>query len=178
MHSHHWANIVISVGTGVGAFVAAVGAGYGTLYGRRASVSLSGEAHVIPEAAAVPPGSFLVVARVRVRAVGLLKVKFHEETGAEVRLAEAYVNGDGVVQVEPEDPERSWSEQQAFGQEYVDPGEELSTSVTFAPLRPDDSVVGWMAFVYIHAPTRLKKFRTAFWADRVFIPRLPTDILS
>ena len=175
MDSTHWANIVTSVGAVVAAGGALVGLGYASLYGRRASVDLSGEVHAIPQAATAETGSFLVVVRVRVRAVGVLKVKFHKTDGATVRLAQAVMGDDGLLRVDPEDPDGSWSQQQAFGQEYVDPGEELSTSVTFAPLQPDSSVVGWMAFVYIHAPTRLSRVRTAYWADQIFLAR-PLEI--
>ena len=161
----HWANIVTSVGAVITAAGVVVGGGYASLYGRRASVTLSGEVHTLPT------GTFLVVARVQVRAVGVLKVKFHDTAGATVRLAEAFLGEDGLLHVESDDPERSWSTEQAFEQQYVDPGEELSTALTFAPLKPDESVVGWMAFVYIYAPTRLTRVRTAYWADRVFIAR-------
>lgn len=161
----HWANIVTSIGAVVAAIGVVVGGVYASLYGRRASVGLSGEVHELPG------GSFLVVTHVQVRAVGVLKVKFHETAGATVRLAEAFMGDDGLLHVESEDPDRSWSTEQAFEQQYVDPGEELSTALTFAPLEPDDSVVGWMAFVYIYAPTRLTRVRTAYWANRVFIAR-------
>lgn len=163
---HHWATIV----TGVGALIAAtgilVGGSYATLYGRRASVSLSAEADKIPDA-------FLVATRVRVKAVGVLRVKFHETVGATVRLSEARIGDDGRLHVESEDSGRSWAETKAFAQQYVDPGEELSTTITFGPLYPEESVVGWMAFVYIYAPTRLTRVRIAYSVDRIFIARPP-----
>lgn len=165
--NHHWATIVTAVGALIAATGVLVGGSYATLYGRRASVSLSAEAHKIPDA-------FLVATRVRVKAVGVFRVKFHETVGATVRLSEARIADDGSLHVESEDSGRSWAETKAFAQQYVDPGEELSTTITFGPLHPEESVVGWMAFVYIYAPTRLARVRTAYWADRIFVARPPT----
>jgi len=164
---HHWATIATSVSALVAATGVLVGGTYATLYGRRASVRLSAEAYEIP-------GAFLVAARVRVRAVGVLRVKFHETEGATVRLSEARIGDDGSLCVEGEDSGRSWAETKAFDQQYVDPGEELSTTITFGALYPEESVVGWMAFVYIYAPTRFTRVRTAYWADRIFVARPPT----
>lgn len=133
--------------------------GYAVLrYGRRASVSITAEAHVVSS-------GFIVSTRPTVRAVGVFPVKFRATDGVVVRLTEVYVADGELVESEIA------SDSGHFGEGYADPGEELTTTVTFGPIHPPDSVIGWQAFLRVAAPTRLEKFRTWRWSDQVFIPR-------
>jgi hypothetical protein len=136
----------------------ATGAVLAVLYGRKASVSVTASPHV------TPPG-VVVAARPIVKAVGIFRVKFHATGGVTVRLTEVYIK-DGELK-----EGRSWTETGAFGQQYVDSGEELPTTVVFPPMNPPGSVIGWLVYLKIAAPTRLAKFRSAWWADQVFVPR-------
>jgi hypothetical protein len=114
------------------------------------------------------PHGVVVTARPCVKAVGLFRVTFHKEKGVTVRLTEVYVENGDLKEG------RHWENMGAFGQQYVDAGEELRTTVTFAPMNPPSSVIGWVIYLKVGAPTRLAKFRTAWWADQVFVPR-PSD---
>ncbi|MGC9963200.1 MAG: hypothetical protein ABSE47_15020 [Acidimicrobiales bacterium] len=155
---HHWLTIV----TGVGSFATAAGIGTGAvlavLYGRKASVSISAEAHLTES-------GVVVSARPMVKAVGIFRVKFHVTEGVSVRLTEVYVENGDLKEGQ------FWTKGGAFGQQYVDSGEELTTTVVFSPMSPAPSVIGWLVYLKIAAPTRLTKFRTAWWADQAFVPR-------
>jgi len=157
----HGLNLVIGLGAGAGAVAVAAGGVLAFLYGRRASASVSAEVHSRPE-------GYLVIARPVIRAVGLYRVKFQETDGVMVRLREVHLDNDELVERE------CMVYPGAFGQQYVDAGEELSTSVTFPPLRPPESVIGWLVFLDVAAPTWLARFRTGVWRDQTFIPR-PTQ---
>jgi hypothetical protein len=146
-------------GLGAGATFAgvAVGAYLAAMYGRRGSVSVSGVAHALPS-------GVVVTARPCVKAVGLFRVKFQEEGGATVRLTELCKVGLDLKEG------FEWEQSGVFGQQYVDAGEELRTTVIFQPgLRPE--VVGWNLYLRVEATTRLFKSRTGWWADQVFVPR-------
>jgi hypothetical protein len=153
----------LDIATGIGAILgsAAVGAAgaLAFLFGRRASASISVEIHPTPQ-------GFVIATRPRVKAVGIFRVSFGAgKEGVTVRVAEVYVDPE-----EGDLKEAQWWEGSGFfGQQYVDPGEELTTSVTFAPVNPADTVIGWQVYLKINAPTRFGWFRTAWWADQVFI---------
>lgn len=157
----HGLNLVIGLGAGAGAV--AVGAGFvGTaMYGRRASVSLSAEVHQTP-------AGVVVAVRPVVKAVGILRVKFKESDGVIVHLRDLTANDGDLVVGEP------WDYRGAFGKQYVDAGEELSTTVVYPPMQPSREVVGWLVSLSAAAPVRFVNFRTAAWGDQVFVPR-PTD---
>jgi hypothetical protein len=162
---HHWLTIV----TGLGAFATAAGVATGAvlavLYGRRASVSVTASPHVTPS-------GVVVAARPVVKAVGIFRVKFHATEGALVRLTEVYIEQGELKEG------RSWTETGAFDQQYVDAGEELPTTVIFPPISPPGSVIGWLVYLKIAAPTRLAKFRSAWWMDQVFVPRPDAAVAS
>ncbi len=157
MH-HDWLSIV----TGVGAIAATAGVVTGAvialLYGRKASVSVTASPHVTES-------GIVVAARPIVKAVGLFRVKFRATEGVTVRLTEVYIV-DGELK-----EGRSWTADRAFGQQYVDAGEELPTTVVFQPMNPPRSVIGWNVYLKVAAPTRLARIRGAWWMDQVFIPR-------
>jgi hypothetical protein len=163
-------DVLTELGAGAGVLAVLGGGTLAALYGRRASISLSGEVHEIPNA-------FVVSIRPVVKAVGIFRVKLDETRGARVRLCEAFIDGDGNLRVDDDPAHRNinwWEHSETFRQQYVDPGEELTTSVVFAPLTPSSpSVVGWYAFLKIYAPTRLTRVRTAWWADQIFLPHPP-----
>ena len=107
----------------------------------------------------------VVAARPIVKAVGIFRVKFHATEGVIVRLTEVYIE-EGELR-----EGRFWTKTGAFGQQYVDAGEELPTTVVFPPIRPPGSVIGWLVYLKVAAPTRLMRFRSAWWMDQVFVPR-------
>jgi hypothetical protein len=158
--AQHGLNLVI----GVGAFATAAGVVTGGLvayaYGRRASVSISAVAHTRPT-------RVLLAARPVVKGTGIFALRFHRERGAVVQATEVYVDPAGVLH-----DARVWIASSVFGQQQVDSGEELATTVLFSLPLPHDSVVGWRVSVGIRAPTR-RAFpkASAAWADRVFVPR-------
>jgi len=115
------------------------------------------------------PSGVVVTARPCVKAVGFFRVNFHKQDGVLVRLTEVYVTGGELAEG------RHWDSNGAFGQQYVDAGEELRTTVTFPPISPTPSIIGWLVYLKVGAPTRLAKFRTGWWADQVFVPRPSHD---
>lgn len=161
-----WLNIVTGTGAILGSATVVAGGLLAFLFGRRASVSLSAEVYETPS-------GFVVAARPTVKAVGIFRVSFGETRGTTVRLTEAYLDQDDLLQ-----EGEYWELESAFGQQYVDPGEELTTSVVFQPVRPVESVVGWYVFLGISAPTRLGRLRTAWWADQIFVARPSRGSLS
>ncbi|MCU1494504.1 MAG: hypothetical protein JWO62_2268 [Acidimicrobiaceae bacterium] len=158
-----WLNVVTGIGALAGGTAAVLGGALATLYGRRASVSISALVHRTA-------AGFVISTRPVIKAVGLWRVKFHESKGVLVRMTEVYVGDDGSL-LETDDPQEH---SRAFNQQYVDPGEELTTSVTFPPTNPSPSVIGWQVYLKVTAPTRLAKFRSGWWMDQVFVPRPDT----
>ena len=156
----HWLDIVTGIGAILGGSAGAGGAVLAFLFGRRASVSISADVHTTPR-------GFVVSTRPKVRAVGIFRVGFGDDRGVVVRLTEVGVDPDGDLQ----ETDNAWEHTGAFGQQYVDPGEELTTTVTFAPMNPEPSVIGWMVYLRISAPTRLARVRTAWWVTQVFVTR-------
>ena len=154
----HGLNILIGLGAGAGALGVAGGAWLALRYGRRASVSVAAVAH------SIPGGLVVVSTRPVVKAVGVRRVEFKEK-GVTVRVAEVYVQ-DGDLH-----EGRFWVEDGAFAKEYVDAGEELSTTVVFAPTQPPASVIGWTVYLRVAAPVLLPNWRTNSWADQCFVIR-------
>jgi hypothetical protein len=154
----HGLNIAIGLGAGAGAVGVAAAGLVAVLYGRRASVAVSAEAHQTPK-------GIVIAARPVVRAVGIVRVKFHESKGMEIRLREVYVQAGELKEG------RYWTKCDAFGPQFVEAGEELTTAVVFPPLHPPPSVIGWMVFLNASAPTRLKRIKSGWWSDQVFVPR-------
>jgi hypothetical protein len=134
------------------------GASIALLYGRKASVSITATSHVTE-------WGVVIAARPIVKAVGLFRVRFHAIEGATVQLTEVYVE-DGELK-----EAQSWTDAGAFGQQYVDAGEELATTVIFPPVNPPGSVIGWNVYLKIAAPTPLARLRGAWWTDQIFVPR-------
>jgi hypothetical protein len=155
---HDWLAIVTGLGAIATAAGVVTGAVVAVLYGRKASVSVTASPHVTES-------GIVVTARPIVKAVGLFRLMFHEIEGVTVRLTEVYVE-DGELK-----EGRFWTADGAFGQQYVDAGEELQTTVVFPPMNPPGSVIGWLVYLKIAAPTRLARFRGAWWMDQVFVSR-------
>jgi hypothetical protein len=155
---HHWFAIVTGIGSLAAAAGVATGAVLAILYGRKASVSVTASPHRTPS-------GVVVAARPIVKAVGIFRVKFHATEGVTVRLTEVYIEEGELKEG------RSWTKIGAFDQQYFDAGEELPTTVVFPPIDPPGSVIGWLVYLKIAAPTRLVKFRSAWWMDQVFVPR-------
>jgi hypothetical protein len=154
---HHWLTIVTGLASLATAAGVVTGAVLAVLYGRKASVSITASPHVTP-------AGVVVAVRPLVKAVGIFRVKFHASEGAVVRLTEVYTQKGELKEG------RSWTLTGAFDQQYVDSGEELPTTVVFPPMNPPASVIGWLVYLKIAAPTRLTKFRSAWWMDQVFVP--------
>jgi len=157
----HLYDFLTAGGATAGIVGVALGAGFTFLYGRRASVSIAAKPHETPN-------GLVIATRPTVKAVGVFRVKFRNRDGIVVRLVEVYVDGNGDLQ---EDEETAREHTGAFEQQYVDPGEELTTTVTFSPTNPPESVIGWTVYLGISAPTRLARFRTGWWADQIFVAR-------
>jgi hypothetical protein len=155
---HDWLSIVTGIGAIAATAAVVTGAVVAVLYGRKASVSVTASP-------SVTEWGIVVAARPVVKAAGLFRVKFRATEGVTVRLTEVYVEGGELKQG------RSWTADGAFGQQYVDAGEELPTTVVFPPMNPPASVIGWLVYLKIAAPARLAKVRGAWWMDQVFVPR-------
>jgi hypothetical protein len=155
---HPWLTIVTGLGSLATAAGVITGATLAVLYGRKASVSITASPHATPS-------GVVVAARPIVKAVGIFRVKFHATEGVIVRLTEVYIEEGELKEG------RFWTKTGAFGQQYVDAGEELPTTVVFPPIRPPGSVIGWLVYLKVAAPTRLMRFRSAWWMDQVFVPR-------
>lgn len=149
---------MIGLGAGATAAAAAIGAVLAVLYGRRGSASVSATVYSTPS-------GFVVAARPCVKAVGLFRVKFRDGEGVTIGLTELYVENGDLKEG------RIWTNHGAFGQQYVDAGEDLLTTVVFPPMQVAPSVIGWQVFLRVAATTRLAKFRTGWWADQVFVAR-------
>jgi hypothetical protein len=155
-----WLNIALGAGAIAGVIGVGVGGVIAYAYGRRASASISAEAHTSGD-------RVVLAARPVVKAVGIFAVQFHESQGAVVRVTEIYIDEDGTLQ-----NGRFWEADGVFGQQQVDPGEELTTTVVFPLPPPSASVVGWRVSLGIRAPTRRGLPRaSAAWADRIFVAR-------
>lgn len=164
--SVHGLNLLIGFGAGLGGLGVLIGGAVAYTYGRRASASITAEAHL-------GATRVILAARPVVKAVGIFTVNFHHEQGAVVRVTELWVDEAGVFH-----DARYWVTAGVFGRQQVDPGEDLTTTVVFSLPIPSESVVGWRVSLGIRAPTRRGLPRSsAAWADRVFIPkpRTPTD---
>ena len=158
-----WATVMTGLGGGAASLAFIGGALVALRYGRRASVILTADAHV-------RDGRVVVSTRPVVKAVGIFKVSFHKNRGAVVRVTELYLDAAGELQ-----DARFWEKSDIFGQEFVDPGEELPTTTVFPLPSPiPASVVGWRVSVKIKAPTRFLASSSG-WADQVFVPR-PGDL--
>lgn len=164
----HWLNIVLGVAA-ILTSVALLGGGWLTWnYGRRAS------AFVTALATPVPDGGFLITVRPVVRAVGVFRVMFQEQTGATVSVTEMW--WDPVSQQLREG--REWSQTQAFGQQHVEPGEELGTTTLLHAFTPSPHVLGWSIAFGVDARRKWWLPRSsAAWTDRVFVP-LPKNLDS
>lgn len=159
---HHWFIIVTSMGAVAATAGVVAGSVLAALYGRRASASLTatastGDLHVV------------LAARPVVRAVGIFRVKFHPERGARVRVQEVYIDDSGDLKL----AERRWDKTTGWErQQYVDAGEELTTTVVFRLPLPTLRVVGWQVFLNVDAPRRrTAPGATSAWSDQVFVPR-------
>ena len=162
---HHWLTIVTGLASLATAAGVATGAVLAVLYGRKASVSVTACPHMTPS-------GIVIAARPIVKAVGLFRVKFHATKGVTVQLTEVYIEGGELKEG------RTWTKTGAFDQQYVDAGEELPTTVVFPPVSPPGSVIGWLVYLKIAAPTRLAKFRSAWWRDQVFVARPDAAVAS
>jgi hypothetical protein len=162
---HDWLSIVIGLGAIATVAGVATGAVLAVLYGRKASVAVTASPHLTPT-------GLVVAARPVVKAVGIFRVKFHATEGVVVRLTEVYIEEGELKEG------RYWTQAGAFDQQYVDAGEELTTTVVFPPVSPPGSVIGWLVYLKIAAPTRLAKFRSAWWMDQVFVPRPDARVAS
>lgn len=154
----HLFNFVTELGAALAGGAVLGGATLAFLYGRRASAAISAEVHPTP-------AGFVVSTRPTVKAVGVFRVKFQEGRGVVVRLTEVVVDDNGDLQ----ENDNAWEHEGAFDQQFVDPGEELTTSVTFGPILPEPSVVGWMVYLRVTAPTRFARVRAGWWSDQVFL---------
>jgi hypothetical protein len=143
-------------------------------YGRRASVSI--------EAKAYDKGTgILIVARPRVKSVGIFRVKFHKVRGAAVKATETWIDEEGKVRVEGVTRPHF----KAFGRDdLVEGSEELVTTVLILMPRPKAAVIGWMVDLEIRGRHRFTYYifkaipkvpdRGYFWTDRVFVDRPTT----
>jgi len=159
----HWLNIALGVAA-IFTVLGLLAAGYaGLRYGRRLSLSLTADAHVLED------GSVIISCRPSVRAVGIRRVRFREGDGAVAKVVELKRDeaSGGVADVPGH-----WEQPAIFGAAFVEPGEELPTTVVFPVGVPEADVIGWRVSVNIRAPNRtIDPAASWAWADRVFVPR-------
>lgn len=165
--AHHPLAAVTELGAGATFLGVVAGALLAFIYGRKGSVSVSGVAYYTPY-------GLVVAARPCVRAVGVFRVKFRRKVGATVRLQEVYLIGGALKSG------RWWDELEVFKQQFVDAGEDLNTTVVFAPEPAPPTMIGWNIFLNIAAPrplwglrtlSRLFRPRASWWADQAFVCR-------
>jgi hypothetical protein len=130
---HHWLTIVTGLGAVATAAGVAAGACLAMRYGRRASVSVSAKAY--------PTLTGIVIAtRPVVKAVGIFRVKFHGPKGAVVKVTEIYINDSRELQ-----DGLSRDRDAVFGTQFVEAGEELTTTSVFPPTSPSPRVIGFQS---------------------------------
>lgn len=157
--SDPWLNIVLgvaAVATTLGVFA---GGYLAARYGRKASVSISAEAHTID-------GGVVIATRPVVRAVGLFRVKFKDDAGAAVWLTEMYLDDQGGLS-----SGSKWKQDNIFGPSFVEGGEDLTSTVLFHQPEPKPRVVGWRVSIEITVANRLLPGKGWSWADQVFVPK-------
>lgn len=174
-HPDHWLNVAL----GAGGIMAVIGAAVtiGTVivgwwlsrrYGRRASVRVAASAHTTQ-------GGIVIACRPSVKAVGIFPVKFEDEGGAVLKVTEIVADRDGIR----DDTSRVWEMGTLFTAEYVDSGEELTTSVLFPIGTPVDAAIGWRVSIAIRAPQhRWITEASVAWNDRVFVARPDANVAS
>jgi hypothetical protein len=159
----HWLNILLGAAAAF-TVLGLLAAGYaGLRYGRRASLSLTADAHVLDD------GSVIISCRPAVRAVGIRRVRFREGDGSVAKVVELKRNeaSGGIADVLAH-----WEQPAIFGASFVEPGEEVPTTVVFPVGVPEDGVIGWRVSVNVRAPNRsIDPAASWAWADRVFVPR-------
>lgn len=161
--------------TGVGAMTAAVGVVIGGvwafLYGRKASVSISAEAHPLAS------GEIILSARPIVRGAGLFRVRFYGADAAQaVMVCELHLDdsADSGTRLSRD----QWGQRAPFGDQHADGGEAVPTTVVFRLWAPAETVVGWMVFLNLRASRRWVPNATQAWGDRVFVARTHPPALT
>lgn len=164
---HYLAAHGLSIMIGAGAVATALGVAAGGVlagkYGRRASVSIEADVH---------PSERGVVISVRptVKAVGVFPVKFLDDPDAVIiRVIDVAVGDSGQLLRGDIRPKRD-----VFKQQFVEAGEELSTTCVFPPFPVKPNVIGWTVSIVVSAKTRwLRRLLnvSGYWTDQVFIER-------
>ena len=155
---HHWLTIVTAIGAVATAAGVATGGWLAARYGRRASASISAQVYATPQ-------GVVMATRPSVKAVGIFRVKFHVTKGVKVHVQEVFISDDGELA-----SARYWENGTNWGQQYVDAGEELTTTVLFRLLDPPVRVIGWQVYLSVSAPTRLvAPNASASWVDQIFV---------
>lgn len=137
-------------------------------YRRKASVTISGEAHQIP-------GGYLVVARPSISSVGPFRLRLANERGAVVTVAPvlATANGGTTSGAEKDRPAfpRQVEDDGRLVDQFVGQGETLHSSSIFrwdTPQAGGQPLLGWRININVRAGGRFRRGVT--WADRDFVP--------
>ena len=126
------------------------------LYSRRANASITAEAHATPE------GLYLA-ARPAATAMGPFRLRF-ADGGAMVEVVPVRREEDHTDTVDTLKKERT-----AFpGEQFVNPGETLTSTVLFSLDRSVPNLIGWVVSFNVEAAGFVR--RGLHWADRVFVP--------
>lgn len=154
-------DFVTEIGAAATAIGVAVGGLFAAHYGKRASTSVSATA-------SETPNGIMMVVRPVIKAVGIFRVHFEEGRGSYISVQEMIFDGEGVL-VPRGDPVRT---EGFFDGQFVEAGEELTTSVLFSQVPCSDSTVGWQVFLRVGSPlrwSRLRRTENPWWNDRVFV---------
>ncbi|WP_334173416.1 hypothetical protein [Sinomonas sp.] len=149
----HWTDVVTAVATATGVVGGALVA---IFYGRKASASISAEAHVTDS-------GVVLTARPAMVGAGIFRIRFAKHEGAKVRVTEVFKVGANLVDG------LHWDADAVFGESFVEGGETLTTTVVFPIPELFLELVGWRVSFGVTSSRMLGKGWS--WGDQVFVPR-------
>jgi hypothetical protein len=154
-----WVNVMTGVGAAVAATGILTGGVIAWLYGRKASVSITAKVHRTAD-------GVILATRPLIKAVGIFRVRFQGPHGASVQVRELHLDDNALAGLRLGD---QWEQAAVFGEQHADGGEQLPTTVIFRIRNPAPTVVGWVVWVTVQAPTRWVPNASESWADRIFV---------
>ncbi len=174
MRTVSWTDVMTAVATAVSSLVVLLGASVGLLVGarwvRRADVGIEAEPLVdLGDRVLLP-------VRIRIRSVGLVRLSLLGDFLPRARVIEVLRGELG-----PRDG-ATWVYPKVWPADYIEPGETVSTTVTFWLPTDDPVIIGWRVVVEYPTVGWIRRWgvprrATWFWDDNVFVGR-PTAIGS
>jgi hypothetical protein len=153
-----WLNVALGLAA-CAAILAFAGAAFAAFrYSQKATITIEASAHRTPQ-------GMVVAARPSVTPLGPFRFRFAPEDGALVDFSEVLsVDGAGT-----EDGEVRPSRKAFPGNQWISPGETLTSSLIFKVDPETPRLLGWLVCLSIHS--RGKVIRNGLhWTDRDFVP--------